>query len=82
MIFLRGHIKYKVSILDKHRNRFIQAHLFLKKSNVRQAKFRINKHVDLCYLILSAISVHSYNWTREQDIHIAHIEDSGQTALQ
>ena len=30
----------------------------------------------------SALSGHGYFWTHEQDIDIAHIEDSGQTALQ
>ena len=29
-----------------------------------------------------ALSGHSYHWTHEQDIHKAHIEESGQTALQ
>ena len=29
----------------------------------------------------SALSGHSYYRTHEQDIHIAHIEDSGQTVL-
>ena len=69
-------MKYKVSILDKHNisQSIYSGTLFLKQSNVRQAKFRIS--ISICVIWTS------YYWTHEQDIHIAHIEDSGQTALQ
>ena len=76
-----------MSILDKHnnvyRNRFIQAHLFQKKSNVRQAKFRIS--ISICViktqLLLDARIRYSYNAHRRLwsdcasviRLHLAHM---------
>ena len=77
IIFLRGHIKYnKVSILDKHYiSQSIYSGTLIPKKNQMCAK--------QCFVLTyrSVLSGHSYYWTHGQDIHIAYIEDSSQTAL-